>query len=45
MCVQSGCRILLTKLRFTSSEKMFAELFLYLSEDDERVDEWRVAKV
>ena len=45
VCVQSGCRIHLTKIRFTSLEITFAELFLYLSEDDERVDERRVAKV
>ena len=49
MCVQSGYRILLTKYAFTSLEITFAELFLYLSdlfsEDDERVDERRVAKV
>ena len=43
MCVQSGCRILLTKIRFTSLEITFAGL--YLSEDDERVGERRVAKV
>ena len=37
----------LSSLKYASLhwKKTFAELFLYLSEDDERVDELRVAKV
>ena len=37
--VQSGYRIILTKIRYASLEIMFAELhvFLHLSEDDEHV--------
>ena len=50
MRVQSGCRILLTNICFTSLEITFAELFRHLSEDDEHVDDEhvddrRVAKV
>ena len=44
--MRSGCRILLTKIHFTSLDITFVELlFLHLSEEDERVGEQRVAKV
>ena len=42
--MQSGCQIL-TKIPFTLLDITFAELFLHLSDEDERVGERRVAKV
>ena len=43
--VQSGCRTLLTKIRFTPLSVTFAELFLHLSEEDDCVGERCVYKV
>ena len=43
--VQSGCRTLLTKIRFTPLSVTFAELFLNMSEEDDRVGERCVYKV
>ena len=43
--VQSGCRTLLTKICFTLLSVTFAELFLHLSEEGDRVDELCVYKV
>ena len=43
--MQSGCRTLLTKIRFTPLSVTFAELFLHLSEEDDRVGERCVYKV
>ena len=37
--VHSGCRTLLTKIRFTPLSVTFAELFLHLSKEDDRVGE------
>ena len=43
--VQSGCCTLLTKIHFTPLSVRFAELFLHLSEEDDRVGERCVYKV
>ena len=45
VCAQSGYRILFMKIRFTPLDIMLVELFLHLSEEDERVGERRVVKV